>query len=99
MEKKKGTLLRVSQQVDSGYWLCQTTEKGGNHTMNEHTIKKRYRPAEPADIEGLRIDAFSPPSAPAKMSVHAELRVERNRPTWVSKKLWDTILNFVTYRY
>lgn len=101
IEKKKGSLIRVGKKADRGYWHCETTESGGNHSMSEGLIKKRYRPLTPHEKQEMAVcsDTFITTNPVKVYSYDIGLRMPRSPRFYVPKWLYKWVLDLVTEPY
>lgn len=99
IERRKGTYLRIIQKTGDA-WHCQTTEAGGNHTMGEHIIKKRYRLLTKEEQWELGVTASTFIGAPAKVyAPEVGVRVAKPRAWWLPKPLYLWMIELTTYEY
>jgi hypothetical protein len=99
VERRKGTYLRILQKTGDA-WHVQTTEAGGNHTMGEHIIKKRYRPLTKEEQWELGITVATFIGAQAKVyAPDIGVRVANPRPWWLPYPVYRWMIDLTTHEY
>jgi hypothetical protein len=99
IERRKGTYLRILQKTGDA-WHVQTTESGGNHTMGEHIIKKRYRLLTKEEQWDLGVTVSTFIAQPAKVyAPEVGVRVAKPRPWFLPHRLYLWMIDLTTYEY